>query len=210
MKPVKYVVPHVIDFDPQLREAFLTVEGHLAALDAKAGEGGGGGGAGEDEVFIGPSDPGGTYELWYDTDATTTPATGIPRYTSISALKADTTSWVALLTLAPDNHTVLCTRRGTTLASPWMATFNTYVTRTTTSDYGYANVTAAELGFTTVIHAVANVSWSVSSNTQQLCSARLSGNTVQVRVWEWINTTALLTPCLSTSVVLALVVTGEF
>ena len=31
---------------------------------------------GADEVFIGPSDPGLTYELWFDTDASTPPPTG--------------------------------------------------------------------------------------------------------------------------------------
>ncbi len=33
--------------------------------------GGGGGGSGNDEVFIGPDDPGETFELWYDTDEPT-------------------------------------------------------------------------------------------------------------------------------------------
>jgi hypothetical protein len=38
-----------------------------------------GGGAGADEVFIGTSDPGSSYELWYDTDAPSpNPAGGIP------------------------------------------------------------------------------------------------------------------------------------
>lgn len=33
-------------------------------------------GSGSDEVFIGPSDPGATYELWYDTDAPSSVAVG--------------------------------------------------------------------------------------------------------------------------------------
>ena len=32
----------------------------------------GGGGGGTEEVFIGPSDPGAGYDLWYDTDAEAT------------------------------------------------------------------------------------------------------------------------------------------
>jgi hypothetical protein len=35
---------------------------------------GGGGAGGAEEVFIGPDDPGATYDLWFDTDATTSPA----------------------------------------------------------------------------------------------------------------------------------------
>ena len=33
----QFVTPHVVDFDPQLREAFLTVESYLAGLDADIG-----------------------------------------------------------------------------------------------------------------------------------------------------------------------------
>jgi hypothetical protein len=58
----QFATPNVLSFDPQLREAFLTLEDYLAGLA-------GGGGSGGDEVFIGPSDPGSAYELWYDTDA---------------------------------------------------------------------------------------------------------------------------------------------
>ena len=33
----QWVVPHVVEFDPQLREAFLTVESYLAGLDQAIG-----------------------------------------------------------------------------------------------------------------------------------------------------------------------------
>lgn len=43
--PAKYVVPHLVEFDPQTREAFLTIEDYLAQLqagiDAAGGSGGG-------------------------------------------------------------------------------------------------------------------------------------------------------------------------
>jgi hypothetical protein len=42
----------------------------IAALERTVHTGGGsGGGGGADEVWIGPSDPGGGFELWYDSDA---------------------------------------------------------------------------------------------------------------------------------------------
>ena len=37
----QWVVPHLVDFDPQLREAFLTVESYVANLDESIGRGGG-------------------------------------------------------------------------------------------------------------------------------------------------------------------------
>jgi hypothetical protein len=37
----QWAVPHVIEFDPQLREAFLTVESYLSGLDDSIGRGGG-------------------------------------------------------------------------------------------------------------------------------------------------------------------------
>jgi hypothetical protein len=37
----QWVVPHLVDFDPQLREAFLTVESYVANLDDAIGRGGG-------------------------------------------------------------------------------------------------------------------------------------------------------------------------
>lgn len=39
----KWAVPHLIQFDPELREAFLTVEDYLDSLDAEIAAGGGGG-----------------------------------------------------------------------------------------------------------------------------------------------------------------------
>jgi hypothetical protein len=33
----QWVVPHLVDFDPQVREAFLTVESYLAGLDGDIG-----------------------------------------------------------------------------------------------------------------------------------------------------------------------------
>lgn len=33
----QWVVPHVVDFDPQLREAFLTLESYLATMDQQIG-----------------------------------------------------------------------------------------------------------------------------------------------------------------------------
>jgi hypothetical protein len=42
---------------------------------------GGGGTGGDDEMFIGPEDPGPTYELWYDTDAS---AQTTPTVTTVS------------------------------------------------------------------------------------------------------------------------------
>ena len=41
MRSPTYVVPHVVDFDPQLREAFLTVEAHLSNVADQASTGGG-------------------------------------------------------------------------------------------------------------------------------------------------------------------------
>jgi hypothetical protein len=35
----KYAVPHIVDFDPQLREAFLTVEDYLAEMEVSGGGG---------------------------------------------------------------------------------------------------------------------------------------------------------------------------
>lgn len=50
--------------DPERRD-FFDLRRRIAALE----NGSGGGGSGAEEVFIGPSDPGLPYELWYDTDA---------------------------------------------------------------------------------------------------------------------------------------------
>lgn len=33
----QYVVPHIVEFEPQLREAFLTIESYLAQLDSSPG-----------------------------------------------------------------------------------------------------------------------------------------------------------------------------
>lgn len=62
--------PNATGFEARVREperrAFFDLMRRVAALEAGGGSGGGGG----EEVFIGPSDPGTPYELWYDTDAT--------------------------------------------------------------------------------------------------------------------------------------------
>ena len=50
------------------RRAFFDLLRRIKALE-DGGGGGGPGPGGEDEVFIGPGDPGSSFELWVDTDA---------------------------------------------------------------------------------------------------------------------------------------------
>ena len=53
MPPTReYVVPHLIEFDPQLREAFLTVEDYLARLQQAVADAGSGGGPGTSDHHL--------------------------------------------------------------------------------------------------------------------------------------------------------------
>lgn len=102
--------PGQAGFEPRTRDperrAFFDLMRRVAAIEA----GGGGGGSGAEEVFIGPSDPGTPYELWYDTDATPVRAYTTKSAGGSLAAGAGTTAILSLTTpVIPTGQLVLVT-----------------------------------------------------------------------------------------------------
>jgi hypothetical protein len=95
--------------------AYLRADGTFAVP-----AGGGGGTGGTDEVFIGPSDPGAAYELWYDTDdpITVTTVTGPAAATDNALARFDTTTGK----LIQDSSAVLSDAGNLTIAGKVAAT----------------------------------------------------------------------------------------
>jgi hypothetical protein len=168
---------------------------------------GGGGGSGTDEVFIGPSAPAGTIELWYDTDAPDPPtATAVPVYDNVGWMKSDTTSQICSVWINAAVGYVIATRTNTGL---WQATYTFTSASTVPDSNGIIAYTAAGLQFTTLLNALANVNFSVSSPFPSFADARIASNQIQIRCWNWVSGGTLATNT-ATAVILSVQVTGVF
>ena len=161
----------------------------MGVLYAKTGPGntqadwtpvGGGGG-----VFVGPNDPGGTYELWYDNDAPSPPRSSIaiPIYTNTADLRADTQNNLALILMPMTNVGFQVATRNPT-GTAWQVTYTAQMAARTTDAAGYIYWTAAELGFTTLTAVLGSINWSVNSPWPSLSQSRVSANQVNMRVWN--------------------------
>ena len=107
-----------------------------------------------------------------------------PQYSTVAALKADTTSDFAQVLCSGSNGFVPAWRESAASNAAWIFRRAMEAVRTTDSQ-GAVYFTAAELGFTTILYAFGTCVWSATANpsTEQLASVRIASNQVQVRVY---------------------------
>lgn len=133
-----------------------------------------------------------------------------PRYATVAELKADTTSWIAMVAISGVGY-VVATRKTSTPGSAWTATYTVEKPSKTCDANGAIYFAASEFGFTTIDYAIATCVWSTTVPSNQWCGTRIVTNQVQVRIFAMNTTTGNVALAVNGTVAQAtLTVCGQF